>query len=659
MRSTPRLTGRPGGLTLTVADGLSNVLTGMGGVGDKRMWSRWELGGARGFGPMRLDPVQVAAAYMTNWIVAKVHDIPAEDMTKAWRNWQATPEQITALEDEEKRLGLQSQAEEAIREGLFGGAAWIMGLPGGSASKAPAPEAVGKGGLRYIWTVSRWALSVEEWDLNLDSPTFGQPKMFILNGQNQARVHPSRVVIWPGKPIPKNPMFLSQQDRFWGAPLLERINSAMQNAETSQVEVANLLYEAKMDVVSIPNLTETVSSPGGEARIIKRLEVSSAMKSQHGAMLLDGGDGTENAPKETWEVRQINFAQLPETIMTFLQVAAGAADIPITRVLQTQMKGLGNGGEAEEQKHNEGISARQNSQLRPRLERVDAYLKASAGVQDTTEKPVTWTFAPLSKPTPKENAEIDKLISEAIKNLADSKVVQPDALNAIVKGVMIERQTWPGAEQAFQDAQEDIPAIREAELSEQTLASANENAAEDRRLAARGATAQATTRRRATDSIEDAEPRSLYVSRKVLNPQEVLNWARSHEIPNLQAAGELHVTVIYSRRAVDWLKLPTDWSGDAQGRLRLPPGGPRLVERFGPEEDVIVLAFNDDHLQWRHRALIEAGAASEWPEYQPHITLAWDVPKTFDISAIPPYQGRIVLGPEIFREVVENWLASK
>ena len=83
MKSTTRVTGRPGGLTPAVRDGLMNVATGMGGAGDKNSYARWSLGENRGMGPSLLDPYQVAAAYMTDWVVAKVHDIPPEEMTKA------------------------------------------------------------------------------------------------------------------------------------------------------------------------------------------------------------------------------------------------------------------------------------------------------------------------------------------------------------------------------------------------------------------------------------------------------------------------------------------------------------------------------------------------------------------------------------------------
>jgi hypothetical protein len=45
----------------------------------------------------------------------------------------------------------------------------------------------------------------------------------------------------------------------------------------------------------------------------------------------------------------------------------------------------------------------------------------------------------------------------------------------------------------------------------------------------------------------------------------------------------------------------------------------------------------------------EAGASWDWPDYQPHISLS---KAPVDLSKIEPYRGEIVLGPEIFEEII-------
>lgn len=150
-------------------------------------------------------------------------------------------------------------------------------------------------------------------------------------------------------------------------------------------------------------------------------------------------------------------------------------------------------------------------------------------------------------------------------------------------------------------------------------------------------------------------PQPLYVSRQLeaASARELLHWAREQGIPGLEPASELHVTVLYSRTAVDWFDMGSDWQSDPAGRLRIPPGGPRAVEKFG--EDCIVLRFASSELKWRHDSMVERGASHDFEEYAPHITLAKDL--GFDpagIEQLEPFQGELVFGPEIFGPIREG-----
>ncbi|WP_420377775.1 hypothetical protein [Sinorhizobium meliloti] len=146
----------------------------------------------------------------------------------------------------------------------------------------------------------------------------------------------------------------------------------------------------------------------------------------------------------------------------------------------------------------------------------------------------------------------------------------------------------------------------------------------------------------------DAAPRTLYVSRKVINAENIIAWAKGQGFRTTLPAEDLHVTIAFSRAAVDWMKCGQPWESE----LKLPAGGPRLIDKFG--EGAVVLLFKSRELEWRHEAIKDAGASWDWPEYQPHITISYDGAPD-DLSAVEPYQGEIVLGPELFKEVNESW----
>jgi hypothetical protein len=160
------------------------------------------------------------------------------------------------------------------------------------------------------------------------------------------------------------------------------------------------------------------------------------------------------------------------------------------------------------------------------------------------------------------------------------------------------------------------------------------------------ASGNAPVDRRKLQVARDAAPRTLYVSRKVKNAGDIIRWAKSQGFETTLEAGDLHVTIAFSRDPVDWFKVGESWSPE----LKVGPGGPRQMAQFG---DATVLLFTASELRWRHDEIERAGASWDHPEYQPHITISYGFKG--DLAKVEPYQGEIVLGPELFAEVKEDW----
>lgn len=147
------------------------------------------------------------------------------------------------------------------------------------------------------------------------------------------------------------------------------------------------------------------------------------------------------------------------------------------------------------------------------------------------------------------------------------------------------------------------------------------------------------------------DPRPLYVSRQLLNASEVLDWAQTQGFTSVLAPEELHVTVMYSKRPVNWFKMG-EW-GSYAGELIVPAGGPRIVEQLGTD-GAVALIFQSGELQFRHREMRDAGASWDYPSFLPHVTLTYD-PGDLDLSSVAPYQGRLVFGPEHFELIQSDW----
>lgn len=153
-----------------------------------------------------------------------------------------------------------------------------------------------------------------------------------------------------------------------------------------------------------------------------------------------------------------------------------------------------------------------------------------------------------------------------------------------------------------------------------------------------------------TDETKAAK-KTLYVSRHLLNGDELIAWAKEQGFRKTIPAGQLHVTVAYSRRALDWSKVKPD-----MGELRVPPSKNRTIEPLG-DQGAVVLLFQSAELQERWKAIREAGASWDYPGYRPHVSITY-ADGDIDLDAIEPFTGELRFGPERFEEIDEGALES-
>lgn len=428
-----------GNVVSLIRDGLANVLTGRGTGADRLTANVW----LRRF----QQPEQVEAAYLSSWLHRKIVDVPAEDMTRAGRDWDATDDEIEKIEAEERRLGVWPKLREAIRLGRLGGGAIMIGL--GDDASQPLPTTVRPAQIQYLVVFSRWQLTLDEIDNDPGSAGFMQPKAFRLNGvSSTVTIHPSRMICFHGLPVP--PMHTTTpEDRFWGMSVVENCDEPVQQATTASAGFASLIDEAKIDVYRLAGLVETLMQPDGEAKLTERVRATNTGKSVHRAVILDSED--------EWEQRQLTLAGVRDVIVTYDARVAGAADIPATRLFGKAPDGMNATGESDLSNYFQAIGAKQEMDLRPAIERLDAVLLPSAGVKATG---LTWQFSPLRVLSEKEMAEIEKLEAETVTAYANSGMIQESALAKSVQNRLIESQRWPGLQDAIEEAEaagEDLP----------------------------------------------------------------------------------------------------------------------------------------------------------------------------------------------------------
>lgn len=641
-----------------IGDSIVNFVTGLG------LFSRDKTVGAKYGAIVQMSPQELLDGYRGDWIAKKVVDIPATDATREWRAWRgADAAEIQALEAEEQRLGVKQKVRAALtRSRLYGGGAIMIGVAGQNPETPFDPNSVPKGGLSYLPVFSRHELSADTTlpVADLESPYYGLPEHFVVQGAGgvRARIHISRLVMFRGEEIPDRGVATKDG---WGDSVLQSVDDALKQFGQVSGSLAQVVSEAKVDVFRIPNFMHLIGTADGEAQVLRRFTLANLTKSTANAIVLD--------KEEEWERIKAEFTGLPEVVQVYMLIASGAADIPVTRLVGQSPAGMNATGESDLRNYYDRVSGDQEDVLTPAMDYLDQAIERSALGKASPE--IWYAWNPLWQMSDKERAEVDKLQAEAHKIDAEIGIIPSEVLREARLNQVTESGFYPGIEAILKDYEAgDLDPVEEADPEAMAaFAAANQNAqpggtAEPGVGGAQPAARPQPAKKAATGdalAIADARPRTLYVRRDVLNAAEIRRWAVGAGLTNLVPAADMHVTIIHTRTPVDWLKISEPWGQDEKGRVVVPEGGPRMLEMLGVKQDALVLLFGSSRLGWRFEEIVRTTEARvDYPEYQPHITLAFlDAPISPDVlDKIVPYRGEIVLGPEIFEEVDDNWKAK-
>jgi uncharacterized protein len=650
---------RQGAGRLSAQDTLVNLVSGLGGEKDK-------LAGTV-FGYSMLAQQQLDAAYRGDWISRKIVDIPAYDAFREWRSWQAEKNDITVIEELEKTLKVQRKAMLAAQRGrLYGGGALILGVDQGTSDQEIDYDRLQKDCLKFVHVVSRHDLQAGPIIWDVMSPYFGEPEYYTRSGDGAAspmKLHASRVVRFTG-----NESADIRTAQGWGDSVLQVCADAVIACGVVASSVAQLVAEAKIDVIKIPELSEGLSDPTYEARLKNRFATANMIKSVFSMLVID--------KEEEWQRIEQNFSGLDDVLKMYLLIASGAADIPATRMLGQSPAGLSATGESDTRNYYDRVATEQNVVVTPAMERMDKIMVVSA--LGTYPDGIFFDWNALWQMDPKDAAEIAVKKSQVMKADVDAGLMDPLVLQKARENQLIEDQTYPGLEQIIEEHGTDIDE-REEEAEpvlNDPMAGVDPN---DPVAVAAATAAQAkgfkvvqggkkvgqeaidSMARRIADGVilpklkvDDATtPRTLYVYRTLINHREVSAWFKSQGIKT--TVKDMHVTIAYSKKPVDWMKAGDSWfgSGDEKGELTVKAGGPRVMEQF---DKALVLAFANTDLQYRHMSIRDgSGASWDHEDYTPHVTITYKKPAALKLDDIKPFTGKLMFGPEIFEEIKEDF----
>ncbi|WP_219951446.1 DUF1073 domain-containing protein [Dickeya zeae] len=415
------------------ADGLTNVMTGMGTDRDRRTFGKFAFGVMQNF-------TELEAAYIENWIARAIVDNPIEDATREWRDFAS--DDAAKIRAAEKRYRVKSLAQEAFKwSGVYGGAGVLM-ITDQPFDKPLRVEKIKQGSLKRLLVLDRMFIMGQQF--NVTNPlelNYMLPDFYVVNGGTQ-RIHHSHFVVAPGATMP---MRLRMVNGGWDDSRLRRCLEDIKDAVSAKGGIAALIQEANIDVINRANLANDLASGDMDDVIAQRYNTFGMMKSLFRLALLDE---TEHLDR-----KQLSFGGLGEVLNSLMEWTAGAAQQPMTRLFGVQSKGLGDSGQGDLNNYYDNIRGEQESTYRPFLERIDEVLIRSTF--GTYPDGLEFSFNPLSQPTDTE---------KHAQRLADAQADDIRLQQRVVRPSQVARKLKDGGEYGITD--DDIAKLEADENAE-------------------------------------------------------------------------------------------------------------------------------------------------------------------------------------------------
>lgn len=390
------------------------------------------------------------SAFRSSWLARKIVTVPALDTFRQWREWQATEDEVEMLEAEEERLGLKRKLPEAYTLArLFGTAYLYFGFEGNPAEPLDATK-VKKGGIKYVTVLTPSQLVPYEYEDDVLSENYGKPRLYTVNSTTgiaatgQVRVHPSRVVVLTGHQKPIGIFSTGGeigQDRL-GDSVLQSCMDDIKRFEATAANIASLIYESKVDVISVKGLMNIAGDPIQSRKLLERYRLAATAKSNNGMLLLD-------MEMEEYSSKSAVFNTLPDIMDRFGLNVSGAGDIPATRLFGRSPAGMNATGESDHRNYLDRIKADQEVIIRPAMAALDEAIIWSALGKRPPE--IHYIWASLWQMSDKERADLGSAYATAIKTLHDTGLIPEEVLSKVVVVMMTQAGAMPGLETEYKD----------------------------------------------------------------------------------------------------------------------------------------------------------------------------------------------------------------
>lgn len=323
-------------------------------------------GATYGFNPISRVHIQLEWMYRGSWIVRKIVDVVAEDMTRAkiQVTSEESPDDLHQLDQYWNRLMIWQRLCETLKWArLYGGCLAVMMIDGQRPEDPLQIESIGKDQFKGLLVLDRWMIWAQLDDPVTDFGTdFGQPKFYTTNSDARSipsmRIHHSRCIRLDGVELP---YWQRLTENGWGLSVIEPLFDRLVAFDSTTQGAAQLVYKAHLRTYYVERLREIIATGGKTYQaLLQQVNMIRLMQTNEGMSLFDASD--------KFEAQTYSFAGLADMLVQFSQQLSGAADIPLTRLFGQAPAGLNATGESDMRNYYDMINSQQESRLRRGVE---------------------------------------------------------------------------------------------------------------------------------------------------------------------------------------------------------------------------------------------------------------------------------------------------
>lgn len=356
---------------------------------------------------MTRDFATLNALYRESWIVRRIVDVIPADMLK---NWITITSGIEPAVEKKISLALRrTQLIDKLKRGmqwgrLYGGALGIMLVKhqGNDLTTPLRLDYIMPGDFAGMLIFDRWngvSPSSELVD-DVTDPEYSYPKYYTISDPTNGgmvQIHHSRCIRFPGNLLP---YWEELSELQWGASVIEPIMDDLKKRDNVSWNIAQLTFMANLRVLKMEDLGQLLASTDAisQQELYNTIQAQNILMSNMGLQIMDS--------KDSMETHQYTFGGLADVYQQFLMDIAGAAEMPVTKLFGRSPAGLNATGQSDLQNYYDMIAEKQESYLRPILNKVlPPFIISTLG---SMPDDFDFDFDPVAEPSDKERAELAK-----------------------------------------------------------------------------------------------------------------------------------------------------------------------------------------------------------------------------------------------------------